>query len=152
MAAGDGYKAGRMCKVYLDPMGAGVGTYSRLLIGKDPKLGFEWDEAVVEDDASKFKRYLKGLLDAPLELTMNLKVGDTQYNALQTAALAEDSYVGLAVCTGLITVIGTNVFEADWHVMSFPWDMPIADTATVAVGLKLAANSPFPPALRTVTV
>lgn len=150
MAAGDGYKSGRMCKVYIDPTGAGVGTYTRLTIAKDPKLAFEWDAATVEDDASKFKRYLKGLCDFGLEFTINLKVGDANYEALRDAALAEDSHVGIALCTGLITVVGTNVVEGDWIVTSFPWDLPIGETATIAVGLKLAANSSFAPVIREV--
>jgi len=147
-----GYKAGRMWKVYLDPTGAGVGTYSRLSIAKNPKLGIEWDEALVEDDASIYKRYLKGLLDAPLELELNVKIGDANYEALRDAAFDPDTFVGLGLCTGLITDIGAQLFEADFHVMQFPFDAPINDTSVIAVQFKLAAESAFAPTLSDVSV
>jgi hypothetical protein len=136
-----------MFKVYIDPTGAGVGTYSRLSIAKNPKLGIAWDEAVVEDDASIYKRYLKGLLDAPLDLEINAKIGDTNYEALRDAAFDPDAYVGLALCTGLITDVGAQLFEADFLVTQFPFDAPISDTSVIAVQFKLAADSPFAPTL-----
>jgi hypothetical protein len=142
-----GYKSGRMWKVYIDPTGAGVGSYSRLTIAKNPKLGVEWDEAVVEDDASVAKRYLKGLVDHPLELEINVKIGDTNYEALRDAAMDPDEHVGIALCTGLITEVGAQLFEADFLVTQFPFDAPISDTSVIAVQLKLAANSSFVPLL-----
>lgn len=151
MAAGDGYKVGRMCKVYIDTAGAGVGTYTRLLIAKNPNLGFEWDEAEVSDDASIYKRWLKGLLDVPLELEVNLKSGDTQYESLRDKAIDPDAFIGLAICTNLITVAGTHIFEADWTITKFPMSMPQSETVTIPMTLRLAALSSFAPALREAT-
>lgn len=148
--ADTGYKSGRMWKLYLDADGAGVGTYQRVTIAKNPKLGIEWDEAVVEDDASTAKRYLKGLVDHPLEFEMNVKIGDTNYIALRDAAMDPDLVVRLALCTNLITESGTQVFEADWIVTQFPFDAPISDTSVIAVQCKLAANGTLAPTLRTV--
>lgn len=142
-----GYRSGRMCRVYLDPMGAGVGTYAQIQCAKNPTLGFEWDEALVEDYASLFKRYLKGLVDAPLSLELNVKVGDTNWEALRDAAIDPDDFVGIAIATGDMTTVGETVFEGDFVVTQFPFDLPIGDTATIAVELRLAANSAFAPSL-----
>lgn len=150
MAVGDGYKVGRMCKVYYDAAGAGAGTYMRLLIARDPKLPFEWDKAEVLDDASIFKRFLKGLLDVPLELTVNMKTGDTAYELFRDRMIDPDAKIGLAICTNLITVAGTHVFEADWLIGKFPIEMVQAETVAVPVELWLDANSSFAPVLREV--
>lgn len=148
--ATNGYKTGRMWKVYIDTDGDGIGAYVRLTIAKNPKLGFEWDEAVVEDDASTAKRYLKGLVDHPLEFEVNVKIGDANYTALRTAAMAADTGIRIALCTDIITVVGTQVFEADWIITQFPFDAPISDTSVIAVQCKLDANGVLPPTLRTV--
>src|SRR5690606_6680428 len=126
-------------------------TYSQITIAKNPTLGFEWDEALVEDYASIFKRYLKGLVDSPLEMELNLKVGDTIWEALRDAALDPDDYVGIGLCTGDITTVGETLFEGDFHVTQFPFNLPIGDTATIAIQLRLAANSIFAPTLAEVT-
>lgn len=147
-----GYRSGRMCKVYIDPMGAGVGTYAQLLVAKNPQLGFEWDEALVEDYASVFKRYLKGLVDAPISLEVNVKVGDTQWEALRDAAIDPDDFIGLAIATGDMTTVGETVFEADVVITQFPFDMPIGDTVTIALEARIAANSTFVPTLSKVTI
>ena len=149
--AATGYKMGRHFKVYVDEDGAGVGTYQRVLIAKDPKLGITWDTGEVSDDASIFKRYLKGLADAPLELVLNRKIGNALYEMFRDAAMDPDAVIGVAICTGLITEVGAELFEADWVVVDFPLEGVQNDTAAITVKLALAANSEFVPTLSEVT-
>lgn len=148
-----GYKSGRQLKVFLDAMGAGVGTYTELTVNKNPSFSPAWDEGSVEDHASIFKRVVKGLLDCPLELELNLKTGDTQYEALRTAFISADAgVIGLAYCTGLITEIGEHLFEMDVEVISWSESAAIGDTVTVTVGTKPAANTEFVPTFSVISV
>lgn len=142
-----GYKVGRMVKTYLDAMGAGEGTYTELAITKAPSFSPAWDEAVVEDHASDIKRAMKGMLDLPLELEMNMKTGDAQYEALRTAFLsADEGVIGIALCTGdMITGIGEHLLEMDAEVLSWSESNSIGDTVTVTASVKPAANTLFVP-------
>ena len=142
-----GYKIGRMFKIYVDPDGAGETAYERVLISKDPKVGVTWDTGEVTDDASIFKRYLKGYCDIPLELTLNRKIGNAQYEMFRVAAMDPDAYIGVAICTGLMSEVGAEVFEADWIVVDLPLDGVGAETAAITVKLLPAANSEFVPSL-----
>lgn len=142
----NGYKVGRHIHVFLDPAGAALGTYTELTVNKNPSYSSDWDAAEVADHVSNFKRFLKGLRDVPLDIEMNMKTGDEQYEAMRTAhESADDGVVGLAIATGQMTDVGEHVFEADWEVMSWSESAGIGDTVTVTAGVKLAANTEFEP-------
>ena len=146
----DGYKIGLECKLYYDASGVGVGTYTLLGITRNPTLDLAADEAVIEDRSVVWKRYKRGMIDAPLELEISRKIGDAGYEVLRDAFLSGD-YVGIGMATGTITDVGVEVFEADFVVTSFPLSEPLSEVQTVTATLKLAADSAFTPTLSNVS-
>jgi hypothetical protein len=144
-----GYVLGRECKFYYDAAGAGVGTYTELAITRTPSLDLAADEAVIEDRSVQWKRYKRGMLDAPLELEMSRKVGDTGYEVFRDAFLSGD-YIGIAMASGVMTTVGEEVFEGDFIVTGFPLEEPLSEVGSVTVTMKLAADSSFTPTFSTV--
>ncbi|QDT39726.1 hypothetical protein [Stratiformator vulcanicus] len=145
-----GYKTGRRCKTYYDAAGAGQGTWTATEITKNPQLDLSADEAVVEDESSIWKRYMQGLLDAPLTLNINRKVNHAFYNALRASALA-GTPIGIALASGAITTVDEEVFTGDFVVFGFPFGGAQGETQEMSVTLKLAADSSFAPSFATVT-
>lgn len=145
-----GYILGRECKLYYDETGAGVGTYTELAITRQPTLDLSADEAVIEDRSVQWKRYMRGMLDAPLEIEMSRVVGDAGYEVFRDAFLSGD-FIGIAMATGDITDVGEEVFEADFIVTAFPISEPLSEVGSITVTLKLAAQSSFDPTLYNVT-
>jgi hypothetical protein len=146
-----GYKIGLECKLYYDPTGAGAGTYAVVPITRVPNLGLTSDEAVIEDRSVVWKRYKRGMLDAPLELEISRKVGDTIYEVFRDAYL-DGSVIGIAIASGTMTTVGEEVFEADFVVTSFPINEPLSEVQSVPMTLRLAADTSFTPTFSTVTV
>lgn len=141
-----GYKVGRHIRIFIDPLGAASGVYAELDVTKNPSFSSDWDAAEVADRVNNFKRFLKGLRDVPLDIEMNMKTGDTNYEAMRTAHESADAgVIGLAIATGLMTDVGEHMFEADWEVMSWSESAAIGDTVVVTAGVKLAANTDFEP-------
>lgn len=148
-----GYKVGRQVRVYIDETGAGVGTYTELLVNKNPSFSSNWDDAVVEDHTNNFKRSIKGMLDLSIDLEVNMKTGDTQYEALRDAHNnADTGQIGLAIVTGALTDVGEHMIEADWEILTWEESNTIGDTVTVSMTIKPAANTTFTPLFSEVTV
>lgn len=150
---GLGYKVGRQVRVYMDEAGAGVGTYEELLVNKNSSFSSGWDDALVEDHASPFKRSQKGLRELSIDLEVNLKTGDEKYEALRAAHNDPDNgQIGMAIVTGEMTDVGEHMLEADWEIIDWEESNQIGETVTVSMTIKPAANTTFAPMFSIITV
>lgn len=146
-----GYKTGQQCKLYYCAAGiGGTPTWVEFTIVQEPSLDLSRDEGVVEDRASDFKRYVAGMIDAPLSLRISRKVGDTAYDLFADAFFDED-IIGIAMASGTITDVGEEYFEGDFIVTGFPLTESMNEAGSVEIQLRLAANSANAPGLNRVS-
>lgn len=133
------------CKFYYSATGiSGSPTWIEVPITQEPSLDLSAEEAVLEDRNSIWKRYIAGQLDADMSLRMTAKYGNAVYNAFRTAFLTRNSVLGIAMCSGAIATIGTEVFKADMIVTGWSTTQGLNDVVNVEVKLRIAvtANAP----------
>lgn len=147
-----GKKIGIDCKIYYCEAGiAGTPVWTELTLVTNPSIEFAADEADASDRGSIFKKYLTGQIDAPLTIEMHRNVGHAGYQAFRDAFFNRTN-IGVAMASGDIETIGTEYFQADWKVSSFPWSEPLNETGTISATLKIAGDSAEEPEIVDVSV
>ncbi len=143
-------KLGTKCKTYIDASG-GVTTWVEVVNVEDATLNQDRNAGEVMNRGSDWVKVLTGKKNAVIDVTLTLNVADAQYIALRNA-YNNDSDVGVAVMSGVITTVGEEGFQAACKIVSFNRTETLQDVVKIAMQLRPSAASTIEPAYVLITV
>ncbi|MDR1492732.1 MAG: hypothetical protein LBT05_08425 [Planctomycetaceae bacterium] len=128
-----GYRSGFKAKMYM-----GTTLVKGVL---DITLPFSRNEIQVKSRESVWVKYLKGLIDVPIDFTIHYDPADASFQALQAAFLsdADDSYVNIEFTDNVKTAATWRGIKADWEVTKFEKADPMEDVSDYNVSIRLSA-------------
>lgn len=136
-----GLVIGQDCKAYYSTTGmSGTPTWVELTIATDVTWEPAYDEAEASSRASRYKKYLAGMLDVPVTIEILRVLGNTQYEALRDAFKARTT-LGLCIAGGDRTASGVEMFTGDFVITGWAVSEPLAEGSKVSVTFKLDAKS-----------
>ncbi len=132
-------------KLYYDPAGVGVGTWTELTNVRDVTLNLEKSEADVTTRANNGWRAMAALLkDGSVEFEMVWDTADAGFTAIKDAYF-NNSLIGLAIMDGGITTSGSQGLQANFEVMNFSRSEPLEEALKVNVTVKPGYSPSTPP-------
>lgn len=143
-------KAGLDCELYRNTATWASPTWNVCDNVIDVTIPFARTKIEVKRRGSDYKKYLGGLIDAPVTVKMIADEAETDYMAFKAAFLAKTA-VNLAIADGAIATAGTVYHKADFVVLDMQIGEPLEDVRTVDIVFGYDARSANEPTNVTVS-
>lgn len=135
---------GEKCKLYLDELGVGEGTWAEVDRVGDVSLSQSHNEVEINERAIDEVGVVLGKKNRELTFQLTRRPGNEIYDAF-LLAFRTKAIVGMAVMSHGILLGGAQGYQADMYVTKFD-DNQATGGAIVDVALKRAADSDTAPA------
>lgn len=136
---------GLECCLYLDPAGAGQGTWTEYEDVGDVNNNVSWNESQRKIRKHKFERTTLGQGVLETTFTLTYRSGDPGFEMLRDA-FDNKSDIGVAVMSGDIATNGSEGWQYDAKVTSFPETQALEEDTTFDVTLKPSSDAADDPA------
>lgn len=136
---------GLECCLYLDPAGVGGGTWTKYEDVGDVSVPVSWNESQRKIRKHKFERTTLGQGVLETTFTLTYRAGDPGFEMLRDAFDGKAD-IGVAVMSGDIATDGSEGWQYDAKVASFPESQALEEDMTFDVTLKPSSDATDDPA------
>ena len=136
---------GLECCLYLDPAGAGQGTWTKYEDVGDVNIPHSWNESQRKIRKHKYERTTLGQGVLEVTFTLTYRAGDAGFESLRDAHLNKTD-IGVAVMSDDIATNGSEGWQFDAKVTSFPETQSLEEDMTFDVTLKPSSDATDDPA------